>query len=192
MSLAGTQNYTGGDNPVWGSKEREEQQMVTSYITKALATDTSDITLSGLQSVRAGNLWHLRTKITAKTNNNLAEIIELLHPTPAVCGMPMKSTKDFIVQNEDYQRAFFTGFLGELNFRSEIVRDRHGRNHENKAYKTVKNITELFVNLRCMQLRDAKALIYAGGGITKDSNPEKEWEETVSKLATMIRIMADE
>jgi isochorismate synthase len=38
-----------------------------------------------------------------------------------------------------------------------------------------------------MQLKKNKALVYVGGGVTKDSSPEKEWEETVAKSKTILR-----
>ena len=40
-----------------------------------------------------------------------------------------------------------------------------------------------------MQLESNKAYLYVGGGVTKDSDPEKEWQETVAKSNTMLRIM---
>ena len=47
----------------------------------------------------------------------------------------------------------------------------------------------LFVNLRCMQIKGSTALLYVGGGITKDSIPEDEWEETVAKSKTMLKVL---
>ena len=91
-----------------------------------------------------------------------------MHPTPAVCGLPRDMAREFILENEKYNRSYYTGFLGELNINQK---------------------TALFVNLRCMQIYDNKSVIYVGGGITKDSNSEKEWEETVSKSKTMKKVL---
>ena len=63
-------------------------------------------------------------------------------------------------------------------------RNTNRKNVENNAYQSIKTVTNLFVNLRCLQIKNNQALIYVGGGITKDSNPEKEWEETVAKSLT--------
>ena len=49
--------------------------------------------------------------------------------------------------------------------------------------------TSLFVNLRCMQLVIKKAILYAGAGITEDSIPDKEWEETELKLNTLLKVI---
>tara|TARA_R110002050_G_scaffold282950_1_gene431081 strand:- start:217 stop:594 length:378 start_codon:yes stop_codon:yes gene_type:complete len=121
--------------------------------------------------------------------NNINPIVKALHPTPAVCGLPKKTTKEFILKNENYNRAYYTGFLGELNFKEETSRSGNQRNKENQVYKTIKNTTSLYVNLRCMQLEDTKAYIYVGGGITQDSDPNKEWEETVAKSNTMLSVV---
>jgi len=96
-----------------------------------------------------------------------------LHPTPAVCGLPKKITKDFILNNEGYNREYYSGFLGEIN----------------KDFVSKENNTDLFVNLRCMQITDNKAFIYVGGGITKDSIPENEWKETVNKSMTIKKVL---
>jgi len=190
MSLAGTQKYVENQNPVWQKKESEEQRLVTDYISSALKGCVSNLTIGDRESTRAGNLWHLRTKLTARIEKgSLARTIDALHPTPAVCGLPMHTTKKFILANENYDRAYYTGFLGELNFKLKKDRNSSSRNQENKAYRAIKKSTTLFVNLRCMQLKDSKATIYVGGGVTRDSEPEKEWEETVAKSKTMLKVL---
>ena len=70
-----------------------------------------------------------------------------------------------------YERDYYTGFLGELNIPQE---------------KSSVPKTALFVNLRCMKINDKNsASLFIGGGITEDSNAEREWEETISKSKTM-------
>ena len=190
MSLAGTQSYAGNANPNWGNKELEEQQLVTEYILNALEGKVTDLERTPTESVRAGSLLHLRTKISGTTKQeNLGEVIKALHPTPAVCGMPKEKTKAFIIAEENYDREFYTGFLGELNFKTERNRNNRPRNTENNVYRSISKTTTLFVNLRCMQINEDKVNIYVGGGITKDSNPEKEWGETVAKSKTMLKVI---
>ncbi len=191
MSLAGTQAFDGSENPVWGRKELSEQQLVTDYISSALSGEVSQLEVSKVQSVRAGNLWHLRTKLTGKFKDNLSKIIKALHPTPAVCGMPLEASKKFVLKQEDYDREYYTGFLGELNLKQETDRTKNNGDQKDKSYRTIQSTTELFVNLRCAQLRKKIALIYVGGGITKASNPDKEWQETVAKSKTMLTIFSE-
>ncbi len=190
MSLAGTKPYIKDKDVVWGTKEIEEQNLVTQYITKQLEDKVDKLLYSKVESIRAGNLWHLRTKLTAEIKNeSLKSILQILHPTPAVCGMPKKETRFFILKEEDYNREYYTGYLGELNFKQENLRTTRRKNTENNVYRSIKTISELYVNLRCMQLKNEKAFIYVGGGITKDSDPEKEWKETVNKSKTMLSIL---
>ncbi len=93
-----------------------------------------------------------------------------MHPTPAVCGIPLDSAKQFIKQTEGYDRKYYTGFLGPCN---------------------VNGKTNLFVNLRCAELFANNINLYIGGGITKDSIPEKEWEETELKSKTLLSVLED-
>lgn len=190
MSLAGTQRYSGPTTPNWGNKELEEQELVTDYIVNALQDQISHLERHNTETVRAGNLLHLRTQISGDIQEGSLEgIVKALHPTPAVCGLPKENARKFIADNENYDRQYYTGFLGELNLTAEKRRSRNRRNLENQAYRTRSKTTTLYVNLRCMQLKNGKAYIYVGGGITKDSDPEKEWEETVAKSVTMLSIL---
>ena len=169
MSLAGTQVYNDTTNVIWQTKEIEEQQFVTDYITDKLINYCSEITTSNTETIRAGNLLHLRTLINGTLKTDNATLINSLHPTPAVCGMPLEASKQFILDNENYRRSFYTGFLGELN-----INDKE---------------SNLFVNLRCMEVSNKAVYIYVGGGITRDSNPAKEWQETIAKTTTMKKVL---
>lgn len=191
MSLAGTQPYKKKGEVVWKNKEKNEQQLVTNFIVENLKNKAESLNISETKTVKAGELLHLQTKIRVRLlqNNNLKQIIKSLHPTPAVCGLPRTDAKKFIINNENYDREFYTGFLGELNFKQQQTRNRNSRNIENNAYNSTQTTTDLYVNLRCMQIKNGCATIYAGGGITKDSIPENEWEETVSKAMTMKTIL---
>jgi len=191
ISLAGTQAFKENETVNWTAKEVEEQQIVTDYITKEITPFTKSISTSSVETIRAGNLLHLKTNITSVINDNaeLKSIIEALHPTPAVCGFPKAKAKEFILQNERYNREYYTGFLGELNLKQNKTRNSNRRNVENNAYSVIKTQSNFYVNLRSMQLKDTIANIYVGGGITKDSNPELEWEETVNKTKTIASVL---
>ena len=168
MALAGTQVYK--ENIFWKEKEIDEQKWVSDYIFNQLKPLSKHIKSSESFTHKAGHLAHIRTDIIGELAKeiSLKKLINTLHPTPAVCGTPKDITQKFILENEGYDREFYTGFLGELNIEQE---------------------TELFVNLRCMQIDEITAKIYVGGGITKDSLPEKEWEETVIKSAILSRFL---
>lgn len=189
MSLAGTQPFIENKKPLWGEKEFQEQGLVTNYITAALKDKVLGLATSKLETVKAGSLLHLRTKITGRVTSEFGEILDALHPTPAVCGLPKNTSKKFILTNENYDREYYTGFLGELNFKEEQQRTSNRKNQENRAYKAITVKSTLFVNLRCMKLENKTATIYVGGGITGASDPEKEWQETVNKSRTILAIL---
>jgi isochorismate synthase len=192
MSLAGTQNKQAGkEHPNWTSKELEEQQLVTDYIAEVLATRATTVSVGDVETVSAGHLWHLRSKITGLfSKGKFKDLLTALHPTPAVCGLPLGDAKRFILENEKYPRTYYSGFLGELNFKEEKSRNRNRKNQENSAYRSVVQSSELFVNLRCMQKINDSVIIYVGGGITAASDPKNEWLETESKAQIMLRLLA--
>lgn len=177
-ALAGTQKANLETEIRWEQKERDEQQYVTDFIVKRLREVAASVVVTEPYSLKAGSIWHIKTDISGILNENstLKEVIDTLHPTPAVCGLPKKKAKAFILENENYDRTFYTGFLGELN--SSFANDSVS--------------SDLFVNLRSMQIQENKAILYMGCGITKESIPEKEWEESVNKSMTMKRVLRAE
>jgi len=192
MALAGTQVFKDSQNVVWKEKEQQEQQFVTDFIVENLTGLVDEIKVSDTETVKAGNLLHIRTMITAQLKpeiSNMKQIISIIHPTPAVCGLPKQKARQFILNNENYNREFYTGFLGEMNMEIKKSPNSSKRNIENRAYTIKRKSTQLYVNLRCMKIKNDQALIYVGGGITKSSVPENEWEETVSKSMVIKSIL---
>lgn len=176
VALAGTKVDTGKDNVVWKSKEQQEQQFVTDFILENLKKYVSEEVVSSPYTVQAGNLLHIKTDISAKLNDktDLKEVLQILHPTPAVCGYPKLQAKDFILCNEGYDREFYAGFLGEFNI---------------NFVTGYSDYSDIYVNLRCMKIEDKKANLFVGCGITEGSIPEKEFLETVNKSITMKKIL---
>lgn len=168
MALAATIGDQGQTEILWGEKEKQEQALVTVAILDALKEYCENIKVSEVQTVKAANLYHLQTKITAKLTGDLGGLVDKLHPTPAVCGLPKLSASDFIQDNEYYNRSYYTGYLGTINMEQQA---------------------KLYVNLRCMQYLEKELVLYVGGGITIDSVPELEWEETVNKGRTILNVV---
>ncbi len=171
MALAGTQPFASAEI-TWRKKELEEQHFVTEAILENLKGIVKNIQVSETRSHRAGSLLHLRTDISGELGEEkgaLAEIARALHPTPAICGTPQKFAQEFIIENENYPREFYTGYLGPID--------------DDGASAT------LMVNLRCMKIKDGTATIFVGGGITVDSIPKEEWKETQNKMQTMLQVL---
>lgn len=166
MSLAGTR--PANDSVEWTKKERDEQQYVTGYIASRLKKLSIDsIQIDGPKTAVSGPVEHLRTDFKFKLNTTSPlELIETLHPTPAVCGLPLRESFEMINEIEKHDRGLYTGLIGW--FGSE---------------------TQIYVNLRCAQIIDKECYLYIGGGLTIDSNPENEWIETENKAKTLLNVM---
>jgi isochorismate synthase len=191
-AIAGTQEYKGKSDIIWGQKEKDEQQMVTNFIVSNLKPFVSDLTISKTETLKAGSLLHLHTSISGHfepSHFNLKQLLKALHPTPATCGLPKHEARNFILQNENYDRSYYTGFLGELNIKEKMNIDSKPKKNYHDGPAVLNNKTDLFVNLRCMQLQNNEALIYVGGGVTKDSIAELEWKETVNKTRTIKKVL---
>lgn len=181
MSLAGTQSAMDENGKTllageirWSHKEIEEQAFVSRYIIECFKKiRLREYYESGPKTVQAGNLMHLRTDYMVDTQAldfpQLGTVmIELLHPTSAVCGMPKLPALRIIAEQELHDREFYSGFLGPVNMQQESY---------------------LFVNLRTMKVTGNEATLYAGCGITEDSNPVKEWYETEMKIDTLMGVI---
>lgn len=114
----------------------------------------------------AGALSHLKTDFHFSLNDSqrLGDLLKLLHPTPAVCGLPKEEAYRFILDNEGYDRSYYSGFIGWLR--------PEGR-------------TDLYVNLRCMNVKEDSLTLYAGGGLLASSELDDEFQETEKKMQTM-------
>ena len=173
MALAGTMRWDEckkkGFEQAWSEKNKEEQQYVATYIEHRLLPFVGKMTTSPTYTSQAADLAHLRTDFTftLKKEVNLGTLLQRLHPTPAVCGVPQDTACHDILRYEDSPRKYYAGFSGPINLEGE---------------------SQLYVSLRCMEITPDKALLYAGGGLLKDSREEDEWTETQRKMRTMLRL----
>ncbi len=165
VSLAGTKL----PENEWTDKEYVEQQIVTDYIV-ANFSGVDNVKVEGPETVQVGKFQHLKSYISAEIDDDspINHLLEKLHPTPAVCGLPKQDAFDYILKNEGYNREFYSGYIGI----------------------ETENLQEYFVNLRCTQFFGNSIWIYVGGGITADSIPEKEWNETELKSGTIQNSLA--
>jgi isochorismate synthase len=170
MKLVGDQLSGEGETVTWTTKNIEEQRIVATYIAECLEQFTGNFREEGPRTVRAADLVHLRSDFTftLPTNGRVGDLLQSLHPTPAVCGLPKRDAFQFIVSNEHTPRRYYSGFMGPLD---------------------IQESTNLYVSLRCMNIEGNRYHLYAGGGLLKDSTEEQEWQETEAKLETMRRLI---
>lgn len=171
VALAGTMPYA--EHVEWSEKNRLEQAIVADYIRNILRKYADVIEEEGPYTSRAGQLVHLKTEFhfQPRTNCSVVDVIDELHPTPAVCGVPKDEAKRFILENEGYDRKYYSGIVGVFDPQGE---------------------TNLFVNLRCAEISSDEVVLYAGGGILKDSDKESEWNETEEKMKTVGGVLSYE
>ncbi len=172
VSLAGTRKYE--DNHLsWNKKEIDEQQFVSDYMESLFDRyNINDYQVEGPLEVKAGKISHLKTTYNFHVSNiksSISDFILDLHPTPAVCGLPKNSSMDVIYNVEKHDRTYYSGFIGRVN----------------------KDELSLYVNIRSMKFVNSGVDIYLGGGITEDSDSEKEWHETELKAGTLLDVIQE-
>ena len=149
-------------------KDRSEHQIVVDAISESLRSLDLDIEYSKEPGVKKyANVQHLHTPIIARFNGsvNPLQVLEQLHPTPAVGGHPKKVSLNNISKLEKIDRGWYAGPIGWFNSRGQ---------------------GEFSVAIRSGLIRGNKAMFYSGCGIVEDSDPAREWEETNIKLIPML------
>ena len=151
------------------TKDREEHQITIDMVHDTLLNWCSYVDYEAEPSiVPVANVQHLATMVEGRLSQpapSVLELVDALHPTPAVCGSPRDAALDFIHANEGFDRGRYAGAVGWV--------DAHG----NGAWA---------VSLRCADVEESTARVYAGNGIVADSDPATELAETRSKLQAML------
>ena len=176
VSLAGTQvrKYDSEDY-YWNTKDIEEQAFVSRYMLELFYSfGIHKYRTTGPETLESGKVAHLKTSFffpAEKIESCLGNFVAELHPTPAVCGLPKNLADEYIREKEKHDRKYYTGYLGPWKLNQQV---------------------NLFVNLRCMEITNDEFILYAGGGITSKSIPEREWEETNQKATTLLAVINTE
>ena len=165
IALAGTQPL----HNEFTAKEHLEQEMVEDFIEEKLTkVGLTNFVKSEKQEATFNTIKHLKTSYTASASEAIAlELLKHLQPTSAVCGLPRDSSFGFIQEFETMNRSFYSGVTGVLK----------------------KDSATFFVNLRCMRFYGKSVELFAGAGITAESDASAEWEETEKKIATIKELL---
>ncbi len=161
-----------GEQLLRSAKDREEQEIVTRRIVRALRTRSVWVTAAEEPVVaRIANIQHLATPIRAQLREpvSVVELAGLLHPTPAVGGEPLRAAAPLIPALEGLDRGWYAGPVGWTD--------------ENED-------GEFCVALRCALLTGNVARCYAGVGVVRDSDPAAELAETEMKLQALLPVLA--
>lgn len=118
--------------------------------------------------IRTRRLWHLATQIQGELKHpdtHVFDLVEVLHPTPAVCGQPPQQARQRIRELEPFQRELFAGAMGWADGKG------------NGAWS---------VTVRCARIYQNFARLFAGAGIVAQSDPQLEHAETAAKFRTVL------
>jgi len=159
-----------GQTLLASEKDRHEHQLVVDAMAKVLAPVAEQLQVPQVpELVTTSQLWHLATTVQGVTPNaeeNSLALAGLLHPTPALSGYPHQLACRLIQQLEPFPRELFGGMVGWC--------DDEGNG-------------EWVVTIRCAQLSPQQVTLFAGAGIVPASDPLSEWQETGTKLSTMLK-----
>ncbi|MBW2465015.1 MAG: isochorismate synthase [Deltaproteobacteria bacterium] len=150
------------------TKDLEEHALVVREVERRLESFSAEVERPEFPSIRRlPNVLHLCTPISAELDRDLhlLDVAALLHPTPAVGGVPRNEAIEWIVSHEDAPRGWYSGPVGWI--------DGAGGG-------------ELSVALRSGLLVGERAYLWAGGGIVRDSLPGAEYDEASVKLSALL------
>lgn len=150
-------------------KDRREHQAVVDAVFDALSPYCRDLKApEGTMLRSTASMWHLGTRIVGTlkdADTPVAELASVLHPTPAVCGLPRERSAAVIDQLEGYDRGFYAGAVGWANEAGD---------------------GEWYVSIRSARLAGCHATLYAGAGVVAGSDPAGETDETSAKFVALL------
>ncbi|MBB1268438.1 isochorismate synthase MenF [Shewanella sp. SR44-3] len=152
------------------AKNNHEHRLVHSHIIQALTPLSAELNADKQPHIfKQNHIQHLRGMISAKLKPEVQDkhILQVLHPTPAVAGLPCEHALKFIRNNEGYDRGWYAGACGFIGHQK----------------------SEFAVAIRSALVQQDKISLFAGAGIVPGSTPEAEWSELESKLATVLSIL---
>jgi menaquinone-specific isochorismate synthase len=158
--------------PLGSGKDRAEQRIVTDDMVSRLEAAGHTVDADPEPHVLTlARIQHLETEIRATvTEEDALALVERLHPTPAVAGLPQQAALDFLARTEPFERGWYAGPVGWF--------DPEGDGH--------------FVPALRMAVGDGRAWrLFAGAGIVEGSVPSSEWEETAIKFQPVLRALAE-
>ena len=158
-----------GQELLGSAKNRIEHESVVRAIRDGLGDVTDQLRAPNQpQLKRLRNIQHLSTEISGRVRNgvDVLDLVDRLHPTPAVCGWPPERARQVIEAHEDFDRGWYAGPVGWVDGAGD---------------------GEFAVALRTALVRGARATLFAGNGIMGDSVPESELAEVQLKLRPLSR-----
>ncbi|MGZ8623257.1 MAG: isochorismate synthase [Actinomycetota bacterium] len=157
------------DALVASAKNREEHAVVVRAVAAALGPWCEPLSWDPEPVLlETANVWHLATRFVGRVRDPSASVLDLvdaLHPTPAVCGTPTDAARAAIADLESFERGSYAGPVGWIDARGD---------------------GEWAIALRCAELSGERATLFAGAGIVVGSEPASEADETGRKFRAFL------
>lgn len=165
--LAGSAPVGQGRELLASAKNLAEHRVAVDSVREALTGVLPQLWVSSEpELLELPNVVHLSTRVEADAaGHSVLELVAALHPTAAVCGMPREIAGDLINRFENLDRGRYAGPVGWVDA------DGNG---------------QLAIALRCVELRGRDWRVFAGAGIMPDSDPQREFTETVTKMRPVL------
>ena len=125
-------------------------------------------TPSLLELERYAQVFHLVSTVEGTLRKEVSHVaaVAACFPGGSISGAPKKRALEIIRELEPTPRGLFTGAIGYFGYNGE---------------------SQFNIAIRTVVIRNGRAEFHVGAGITADSNPEKEWEETLHKAAGILK-----
>ncbi|WP_415903827.1 isochorismate synthase [Neptuniibacter sp. QD48_55] len=155
------------------SQFQNEHGLVSQFIQQQLEGVCSTVDFEPTQVMKLEKVQHLYQKVTAELNSNIddAELINLLHPTPAVSGYPRNAALNFLSSNESLARGWYSGGIGIASYSDE------------------REFVDFAVVIRSALLENNRLHCFSGVGLVEGSDSESEWQELDSKINSLLDVV---
>ena len=157
-----------GQELLASAKNRHEHAVVVDMVREMLGKVCVDLHAPREPALlKLPNVQHLHTPVSGRlrAGHTLLDLVALLHPTPAVGGIPRDAALAHIRACERLDRGWYAAPVGWIDARGE---------------------GDWAVALRSGVVTGNHALLFAGCGIVGDSDPAAEYVETRLKLRPML------
>ncbi|AUX07937.1 menaquinone-specific isochorismate synthase [Halalkaliarchaeum desulfuricum] len=153
-------------------KNAHEHELVVEAIREQLSPFSASVATGDRRIKRLATVQHLWTPITAELTDDrgVLELVEALHPTPAVGGVPPERALETIGETEPFDRGWYAAPVGWV--------DAAGNG-------------EFAVALRSALSTGSRATLFAGVGVVGDSDPDEEWDEAQLKFQPVLNVLDD-
>lgn len=162
-----------GERLIASEKDQREHAVVVRTLRAALSALCGEVSSPGAPSLlKLRDVQHLCTPISGRLadGQTILDLVERLHPTPAVCGHPRERALALIREMEPFNRGWYAGPVGWM--------DHSG-------------CGEFAVAIRSALIHAQEALLFAGCGIMGESEPAREYHESSLKLQTMLSALEE-